>query len=480
MNGKRREAHMTTRLGFEKAAALAALLVLLRLPAGAQNAGGVDGDGAAPAPLSPAETREPYPSSEEISLSFGAEVNYVTLQRGVGIGGMLGAEYRFNELIAANVRMGASFPVSGVPRIMDTFGLEGEAAQLYGPFVGLEGGLALRFYFLRFQRWELFASGGIGLLATNIGEDLLLSRSSAEFEGRLGARIFLPENWYLEPYVRGGYPFVWGAGVMAGLRFPVNRGGPVLSLRARPDPFSPDGDGVDDILTMRLGVRSSAPIASWTVDILEPVEPFAVFKHFERKGRPPARLTWDGHGDNGELARATYDYPIIFKARDANGNAASVDGKVTVKIDVLIEKEGDNIRLHASAIAFSGNRTDFEALDEKTVEKNEWILKRVAELLKKRYSGYQVAVEGHANPVLGTEREEREMLGPISADRARFIMERLVALGVSGERLSSVGYGGTKPLVDWKDTDNRWKNRRVEFVLTKQGGKAGGEKGKGK
>jgi len=37
---------------------------------------------------------------------------------------------------------------------------------------------------------------------------------------RLGYRFLLGKRrfFYLEPYARGGYPFAWGAGIMAGIR----------------------------------------------------------------------------------------------------------------------------------------------------------------------------------------------------------------------------------------------------------------------
>jgi len=34
-----------------------------------------------------------------------------------------------------------------------------------------------------------------------------------------GWRFNMKKNWYLEPFVRGGYPFVWGVGLHAGTSF---------------------------------------------------------------------------------------------------------------------------------------------------------------------------------------------------------------------------------------------------------------------
>jgi outer membrane protein OmpA-like peptidoglycan-associated protein len=44
-------------------------------------------------------------------------------------------------------------------------------------------------------------------------------------------------------------------------------------------------------------------------------------------------------------------------------------------------------------------------------------------------------------------------------------MDALVRNGVSRTRLSFTGVGGTRPVVSPDDRDNRWKNRRVEFLL---------------
>ena len=42
----------------------------------------------------------------------------------------------------------------------------------------------------------------------------------------------------------------------------------------------------------------------------------------------------------------------------------------------------------------------------------------------------------------------------------------LVQRGLESWRISTVGLGGSIPVVPFGDLENRWKNRRVEFVLT--------------
>jgi hypothetical protein len=71
-----------------------------------------------------------------------------------------------------------------------------------------------RWYFLSFEKSRLFAQ-------LETGVDLLFyeGKTRPAFLGGLAAgwRVFLGP-WYLEPVIRGGYPYLWGAGLGFGLR----------------------------------------------------------------------------------------------------------------------------------------------------------------------------------------------------------------------------------------------------------------------
>jgi hypothetical protein len=72
-------------------------------------------------------------------------------------------------------------------------------------------------------------------------------------------------------------------------------------------------------------------------------------------------------------------------------------------------------------------------------------------------------VEGHAD-----ERGPDSFNQKLSEDRARAVLEFLVKQGISAERLSSMGFGSTRPLVDKKSEYALLLNRRVEFTVTRQ------------
>ncbi|MBQ2124297.1 MAG: hypothetical protein II196_00715, partial [Spirochaetales bacterium] len=66
-----------------------------------------------------------------------------------------------------------------------------------------------------------------------------------------------------------------------------------------------------------------------------------------------------------------------------------------------------------------------------------------------------------------TEAEERRILIPLSKYRAEVIKKMLIERGIDKDRITTVGRGGKFPIVPRERRDEWWKNRRVEFILTK-------------
>ncbi len=244
----------------------------------------------------------------------------------------------------------------------------------------------------------------------------------------------------------------------------IDISGPKLSFTAAPRYFSPDNDGMDDELTLNISAQDASPIASWSLEIREPEGPKQLFYRIEGKGNPAGKYTWDGRSNKGELVQAATDYPVQLVAVDALGNSSSVAG--TVGVDVLVIREGDLLKIKVPSIIFRENGADFNNLAQEKLDNNIRVLKRIAEILNK-FRDYKVKVEGHANPVTRTVKEQTEELQPLSEARAKAIVDKLVEFGVDKNRLSYVGMGGSRPVVPYEDRDNWWKNRRVEFILIK-------------
>ncbi len=72
----------------------------------------------------------------------------------------------------------------------------------------------------------------------------------------------------------------------------------------------------------------------------------------------------------------------------------------------------------------------------------------------------RVRVDGHTD-----NRGKKDANQKLSEDRARAVMDYLVAQGIDAHRLESVGYGDSKPIAPNLTARGRELNRRVEFIV---------------
>jgi len=205
-----------------------------------------------------------------------------------------------------------------------------------------------------------------------------------------------------------------------------------------------------------------------------------VFKSWGGTGAPAKSFTWDGRSDKGELVESATDYPFVFTVSDVLGNSARVEGAISV--DVLVIRDGDRLKIKVPSIVFRPNGADFNGLDADTVANNTKVIKRIAQILNK-FKDYGILIEGHANSegkiggysAASIASEETKELLPLSTGRAELVKKLLGDNGVDLRRLSTKGMGSSEPVVDFKDAQNRWKNRRVEFILIKNQGAGGAQ-----
>jgi outer membrane protein OmpA-like peptidoglycan-associated protein len=154
-------------------------------------------------------------------------------------------------------------------------------------------------------------------------------------------------------------------------------------------------------------------------------------------------------------------------AQDQFGNRAEVTKQL--KTDVFVIEEDGELKIKISSIHFVADEADFEHLEDVKVQQNMETLDRVAEILK-RYTEYQITIEGHATHEYlqhegAMKWEQENELIPLSRKRAEAVKEALVDRGVEEAQLQTAGVGGAEPVVPHNDLENRWKNRRVEFIL---------------
>jgi hypothetical protein len=146
----------------------------------------------------PAFSQEPSGDRSPLSLSLGLEANGYSVE-GMAFGPGLAGEYRFSPALAAGVSLGFFHDFTDYATFESAAFLRWyPVAKGVGPFSGLFAqGLAGAAFMWSGDDMKTFPMGGLELgLRLNLGKG----------------------DWYVEPRIRGGYPFNAGAGVAVGWR----------------------------------------------------------------------------------------------------------------------------------------------------------------------------------------------------------------------------------------------------------------------
>lgn len=86
------------------------------------------------------------------------------------------------------------------------------------------------------------------------------------------------------------------------------------------------------------------------------------------------------------------------------------------------------------------------------------LVAEVSTLLKNN-PGLKVSIEGHTDNA-GTPAANKTL----SENRAKAVLDAVVASGIAADRLRSAGFGQERPIADNRTEEGRAKNRRVELV----------------
>lgn len=225
---------------------------------------------------------------------------------------------------------------------------------------------------------------------------------------------------------------------------------PVISLSHTPELFSPDDDGENDLLYIRINASDNSGFKGWELKIFN--ESRQLFKTFSGRGAPPAEIVWDGTGDSREELESASDYTMEIRAFDLAGNSGKATDRFSVDILVVVTERGLKMRISNIEFAFGS-----AAVSAKGAK----ILDRVAVILEK-YRRYDVVVEGHTDNIGGADYNQK-----LSEKRAISVREYLVKKGVEPSRLRYEGLGESMPFYPNTNEENRRRNRRVEFLLIK-------------
>lgn len=103
-------------------------------------------------------------------------------------------------------------------------------------------------------------------------------------------------------------------------------------------------------------------------------------------------------------------------------------------------------------------------VDKATIKaESNGLLDEITKVMKDNPQLRQISIEGHTDSD-GADAYNTKL----SQARAEAVLAYIVAHGVTRDRLSAKGYGEAKPIAGNDDEAGKEKNRRVEFIITRQ------------
>jgi len=271
--------------------------------------------------------------------------------------------------------------------------------------------------------------------------------------------------------------------------------GPKLTV-VIPELFSPDPDVVNDVMTIGITVNHPVPIKDWAIQIQPNRQSTAQASQqsgeavrqprnrgpfFEQNGTGTPAKDWKWNGkssrESGEMVQSAMEYKFTLTVTDTFGNS-SVYGNSPeegiINVGIIVRRDGDVLRMAVPSIIFPPNAADFKLLNEDDMRSNRRVLNLIGRALNK-FPDYKITIEGHSNPTtpVGAQRNKEEIndLKPLSQKRAQAVLDYLSAgdfqYKIDKTRLHAVGMGGTRTIAEYNNSDENWKNRRVEFILRK-------------
>ncbi len=271
-----------------------------------------------------------------------------------------------------------------------------------------------------------------------------------------------------------------------------------------PDPDN-DGDGVCDPWVSEKGLSDKyASVCKGADKCLDEVEDIDGF--LDNDGCPDPDNDGDGLCDPWVSEKGLSDkYASVCKDKDYCPNVASnmagtygcgnpdndgdgycdkwvYDNKLESLfpqckgLDYCPNEKGSNSRgcipkrVEVTEAAIEINDTINFDVNKATIKKDsDGLLEEIAQVFKDNPQIKKVSIEGHTD-LSGNAKKNQKL----SEDRAKSVMDRLIKLGVDANRLTSTGFGSSRPVEPLakgqkKETkEQAAKNRRVEFNIIEQ------------
>jgi len=127
---------------------------------------------------------------------------------------------------------------------------------------------------------------------------------------------------------------------------------------------------------------------------------------------------------------------------------------------VELAYNGDQINLQIDG------RYLFESGQSELKDRARFIFANLAQMFRD-YADYKIAIRGHTDDQ-GIQTARFPSNWELSAVRATTVLRYFIGQGIDPRRMTATGYADYLPLVANNSSENRARNRRVEFVLEKE------------
>jgi len=227
--------------------------------------------------------------------------------------------------------------------------------------------------------------------------------------------------------------------------------------------FSPNGDGIDDTVTLQLRARDGSSIKSWMVEISNKEGKLA--KTLKGKETLPQFIVWDGKDDYYNAIVPVGEYRAKLVAYDIAGNkGASSLQKFNVEIPVPQLIEGLQVEEEERGLKITFSVKVLFGIGKAVLREDGYIAIDQAIRVLKEYPLNKVSIEGHTDSVGSAAYNQK-----LSEMRARAVYDYLVEKGeIDRSRLSVKGWGEERPIASNRTARGRDLNRRVEIIILKK------------
>jgi OOP family OmpA-OmpF porin len=257
-------------------------------------------------------------------------------------------------------------------------------------------------YYFNNGNWQPYASAGFG--KTKYDYDDGSKADDAPLDFGLGLKYFFNPSWFARGDVRG---FTVSEGTDNAITFSV--GHMFNQHKEEMPPADSDNDGVIDDLDQCPGTPAGVAV--------------------DHKGCP---MDTDGDG------------VLDYMDQCPNSSAGAVVNesgceKISMSMNLTVEFPNNSAELGPI-----GSHPDFDA----------------AVAFLSTHTNVSATIEGHTD-----SRGDAAYNQALSEQRAKAAADRLIERGVDAGRISSVGYGESKPIADNDTVEGRQDNRRIVAVL---------------